>query len=127
VHRGDTLLMPITRKPKEAHLWILVTEPTTDGTCVTVNITTPTSRRADRTIILQKGDHPFIQHESIITYADAQFETVKDLQNYVSGGTAKPKQAISPRLLRRIQDGLINSPETPYKIRDFCKALWGIP
>ena len=129
MHRGDTLLRPIIiANPKlKAHLWIVVTEPTADGSCVMVNITTPKGHRLDRTVVLQKGDHPFVQHESIISYGDAQIENVKDLLACVQCATAKRgKQQILPPLLRRIQDGVLKSPDTPHKVREFCKALWGI-
>jgi hypothetical protein len=117
--------MPITKNPKaKPHLWILITEPNPNGECVVVNITSAKSTSVDRTVVLQKGDHPFIQHESVVFYAFAHKENVKKLCAYLASGTAKQKQALSNTMLKKIQNGILKSPDTPHEIVDFCKDLW---
>ena len=116
--------MPLGMPGLTEHLWILVTEPTPDGLCVTVNVTTPNRKRMDMTVCLQVGEHRFITGPSIITYMDAQFEIVGNLLRYFQSGFAIPHDPCSAPLLKRIQDGLLKSPDTKNCIRDFCKARW---
>src|ERR1035438_10358093 len=67
---GDTLLIPAPGMGVTPHLWIIATEPVTDTQlCVIVNVTTLRNSR-DQTVMLRKGDHPFITHDSAIFYGD---------------------------------------------------------
>lgn len=127
MHCGDTLLMPI--RPTgglKAHLWILITEPLKDGTCVIVNITTLKGSKADRTVVLQAGDHVFIKHPSFVRYSDAGFANAKRLFKDIAGKSASGRPALSQPVLERVQVGLLNSPYTQNAVLEFCKDQWGI-
>lgn len=68
---GDTFLIPKSVNAVE-HLWIVVTDPdpaTFQSVCV--NVTTSTGK-FEKLVTLLPGDHPFIKHESVVFYADAQ-------------------------------------------------------
>ncbi len=63
---GDTFLMPAPGGSAVPHLWIVITEPTGNPPVVIiVNITT-LQQGAEQTVILQRVDHPFIRHESVV-------------------------------------------------------------
>ena len=72
-----------TGGPSIPDLWFLITEPDADSfQCVIANVTTLRSH-CDRTLVLQKGEHPFIRHPSLISFADARIADAR--QMYASG------------------------------------------
>jgi hypothetical protein len=78
---GDTFLMPAPGiSNKTPHLWIVLTDPKSeDPTVVIVSITT-LRHGADQTMILGKGDHPFINRPSSVFYGDALLVDVHELK-----------------------------------------------
>ncbi|MFN6558616.1 MAG: hypothetical protein RMY28_002265 [Nostoc sp. ChiSLP01] len=106
------------------HLWIATTEP--DGTPEQVVIVNLTSRHAnsDTTVILNNTDHRFIKHETVVYYADALFAKVAAIQDAIKNGVSSFDDDCSDALLERIQLGLLESPFTPNKIKDYCKECF---
>lgn len=83
-----------------------------------------TRRRKSETLVqLHPGDHPFIVHESVIAYAYARIRTVEEIEVAIATGTAKLREPMSPELLGRICNGLIDSDFTPNGIRHFYKSI----
>jgi hypothetical protein len=100
------------------HCWFVVADKP-DGQCVIVNMTT-LGYVCDTTLVLHRGEHPEIDHDSIILYADAQITTLETLDVLVSRKAASKKDACSSALLKKIHDGIGKSPETKIKILTFC-------
>ena len=68
---GDTFLMPAPGGVATPHLWIVVTQPDPQThLCAIVSVTTLRNSK-DQPVILRRGDHPFIRHDSTIFYGDA--------------------------------------------------------
>ncbi|MFN0104933.1 MAG: hypothetical protein ACKV2U_22970 [Bryobacteraceae bacterium] len=104
----------------KSHLWVLLADPTEDGISVIVSVTT-LRHNADKTVILQPGDHPFIRHPSFVLFADSQFVSTVDLGKWIETGFAKPHQPFSSKLLKDVLEGVMASDFTPRKIIDFFK------
>ena len=126
--RGDAIQMTMPTL-SIAHLWIIITEPSQDsGTAVIVNVTT---RRAhsDATVILKASDHPYVRHESVIMFSDAQIFDTKIIEKEIND--RNPNVTIhhccSNALLKKIQQGLLASPMTPNKVLNYCKKSWNLP
>jgi len=100
------------------HCYFIVAE-NSSGECVIVNMTTM-GHICDKTVILHKGDHPEVTHDSIILYSDAQITTFETLDILASRGIVQRKAPCSPDFMKTLQDGLGKSPETKPKIRVFC-------
>jgi hypothetical protein len=104
-------------------------EYTSTGIAVCVNVS---SRKphSDTTVILQRGDHSFVTHESVINYQDAREMPINLVEQALTARTSQfvcvPHDPCSPELLGRIRDGLVKSKPTPKGIKTKCKALWGI-
>src|ERR1700676_42671 len=96
---GDTFLTG-DAEDESLHLWIVVTPPT-DGEVVTVSVTTR-RRKSETLVVLKPGDHPFIEHESVIAYTYSRIRPVDDIEAAMRNGTAKKRQPISRELLARI-------------------------
>src|SRR5208283_4912341 len=114
---GDCIKM---RKPgyKIPHCWFVVADNPA-GQCVIVNMTT-LGHTCDKTVILHSGDHPNVDHDSIILYSDAQITTLETLDTLVSRGAASKEKSCSPALLKKIQSGIGASHEAKPKIKIFC-------
>ncbi len=101
MHCGDALLLPAPASGVGTpHLWILVTEPDpATHLCVIVSVTTLREGK-DQTVILDKGDHPFIRHSSTVFFSDAMLADARRLEADIATGTALPHASCSPGLLK---------------------------
>ena len=117
--KGDCVHMRTPGNPI-SHLWIIVSDidPTTDQ-CVIVNVTT-LGHICDKTVILHDGDHPCIDHDSVVRYQDATIVTSNNIQAAIRGKAAFTKPPCSRALLARIIEGIGKSSETPFDIQKFC-------
>jgi hypothetical protein len=116
---GQTILLP---KPGQdtLHLWVIVlaSDPVTHE-IVIVNLTTQ-RHQSDGTVVLQPGAHPFVQHATVVFYADARISDAKLIAAAIEAGTFRTHDDCSPELLFRIQQGLFASPHTPKKVKSFA-------
>ena len=85
-----------------------------------VNATTLRSH-SDTTVILKKGDHPYIVHDSVVFYADARIVDSRQIEAGIKAGLFPQLAACSAALLKSVQAGLVQSPFTPNKVIDFFK------
>ena len=124
---GSTFLLPKSGRGIE-HLWIVLTDPDSNGLSVCVNVTT-NRFGADTTVLLMPGDHPFIRHESVIHFEDARFIDLRRVQELLSRGSSgqfacRTLEHCTHILLDRIRKGLLLSKRTPNEIKERCRPLW---
>ena len=117
---GDTFLTGDGNEDN-FHLWIVLTSPN-EGEVVTVCLVTA-HKRSERLVVLNKGDHPFVQHESVIAYGFSQIRSVEDIQELLRSGAAKPRDPVSPELLKKIRAGLVDSDFTPNGVRAYYRLV----
>ena len=95
------------------HLWIVITAPDgAEGTFIMVNMSSVGPHTEDLTCVLHVGDHPEVQHDSAIRYGVARewWNGGDRGHDYWSGqGRIIPCQALDIAVLRRVQDGALNS------------------
>lgn len=98
---------------EHGHLWIVITNPIgAAGTFVMVNMSTLTENAFDTSCVLHPGDHPDIHHDSVIRYADARewWNGGNSGHDHLSAqGLIDQRQAFTNVVLRRIQDGALES------------------
>ncbi len=119
---GDSLLIETNTGAYGvlSHLFFLILDPDpTTGETVIVNIERHDSPRQDTTVLLQKGDHPFVNEETIVNYFRASVTTVQKLQALVAANKAKPREPACQELLDRLKKGLKVSNRTPEGVKDF--------
>ena len=110
---GDTFLT--VSKDIRDHLWFIVSDPTLDELNVLlVNLTTWKTGK-DGSCILDRGDHPFITHKSIINYADARVTSIAKLAKLHELNQIYRKEPLSPAVLARIRQGLRMSPHSIHR------------
>jgi mRNA-degrading endonuclease toxin of MazEF toxin-antitoxin module len=119
---GDTFLIEDEDGP-ECHLWIVVTPPS-EGEVVIVSVTTK-RKKSETLVVLKKGDHPFIEHDSVIAYHYSKVVTVESIEAAIKNGTAKQHAAVSPELLKKAKAGLLESDFTENGVRSLYKEFTG--
>jgi hypothetical protein len=121
---GDTFLMS-PRAGVDLHLWIVITAiEDGSGLLAVVSITT-LRHNADQTLILRRGDHPFIRHDSVVHFADARLVELKTIEGNVAAKHITPHEPCSAKLIREVQDGALGCDLTPQKVFNFCKKMLG--
>lgn len=118
---GDTFL---TGDDDNFHLWIIITPPN-EGEVVTVCVVTA-HKRSERLVVLNKGDHPFIDHESVVAYLYSKIRAVADIEAALVTGAAKKREPIAEPILKRAQSCLIESDFTPNGVRHYFKSVMGL-
>jgi len=122
IQPGDTFLLPKSPNATE-HLWIVLTGPHgTPPQAVMVNITTQ-RLHSDTTVVLDRGDHPFVRHPSVVNYADARMVAADALRNAVDSGSFRSHARCSEELLEKIRAGLLRSPYTPTRIKEHFRTV----
>jgi hypothetical protein len=107
------------------HLHIILTSPEDiEGvtTVVVVNLTTQrnTQRGSDLAVILDTGDHPFIQRPSVVSYRDAAFFGAEKIVRYINEEKCLADD-LEDSVLKRVQQGLLDSLFTPLEVLDYCQ------
>lgn len=113
LNAGDTFLT--ASKGIRDHLWFIISDPALDELNVLfVNLTTWKTEK-DESCILDRGDHPFITHKSIINYADARVTSIANLAKLHELNQIYRKEPLSPAILARIRQGLRISPHSIHR------------
>jgi hypothetical protein len=105
----------------EPHLSIIITPPS-EGEVVTVTITTR-RKKSESLVRLKVGDHPFIKHESVVSFFYSRVRSVDEIEAAIQSGTATVREPATPELLKKIRRGLLDSDFTPNGVRYFYRSL----
>lgn len=111
---GDTFL--IQNKSINQHLWIVQSDPDVDPSgVVIVNVTTAYPSK-ERFCLIQAGEHPFVVHETCISYQHAMVTSLDVLVRRRDEGHIGPRPPVSPALLARLRRGVPLSKLIPLRV-----------
>jgi len=82
---------------------------------------------SDETVILQPGDHPFVQHPTCVYYSDARITTVARLETALRHRQAFRREDMDAALVERIRDGLFRSAFTVLVLRERLRYFFPAP
>ncbi len=116
---GQTFLFPLNDHAIE-HLWIVATNPNTDGLVAVVNLTSLKGAK-DQTVVFRKGEHPFIKWDTSVNYALADLVQVSKLEQYVNSGRAKLREDLPSNLVALLLDGFTASDFTKNRVVAFIR------
>jgi len=117
---GNTLLIRTPPNNKE-HLFIIIAVQ--DCAALLVNITTP-KIGCDCSCCINVGEHPFLQHNSVVNYGDASIRPMSNIEACLKNNIIKRNSPVSIPLLKKIQHGAMISPDIPKKCRNFlCSVI----
>lgn len=113
---GDTFVNEsATNLP--THLWAVITDIQQSVDKIVIVNFTSLREDGDRSCLLDEGDHPFIQHQTYISYRDACFVTLAKLEELESQGLITRKEPLGIDILARVREGAMVSPFAKLKIR----------
>lgn len=121
---GGTLLVP---SGPSNHLFIILIKSSdfegyVANSCISVNVTSiHEGVNYDDTCVLPASCHPFIMHDSYVTYSRARIDSEKHLIGQVESGRMIPKDPIDDALLERIIQGLKDSIHTKKYLKQLVK------
>lgn len=112
--KGDTFIFPLNAPTwGKEHLWAIISDPDSNGSFAAANLSDFENNAGDINCIVEVGDHPYVTKRSIIRYMDAQLFNEIKLQQLEAGRVLVKNQPLSHGLLARIQNGAIDSDDTP--------------
>ncbi len=101
-----------------SHLWVVVSK-SANKDVVCFNVTTYKDD-SDKACIIEAGEHDFIKHKSVIYYAEGHAYPEQTLDRVLKGDFVVGY--VSDGLLKRIQQGALDSEETPQKLQALVQA-----
>ena len=115
---GDTFLNLNPDSP--VHLWIIASNPTADGHIVILNLTTRV-QGCDETCIVHAGEHVFVKHDSVVAYQRGQLIPTSVLGLMKRMGCYRSMEPLSRELLKRVQQGALDSAFAPPKVQNLIR------
>lgn len=122
---GSSLLIP---SGGCNHLHIVCSDPMNfpgwaARSCLLLSIST-TVPKCDRTLVLDRGDHPFIDHESFVFYRKALVEQAQVLEQLVAKNVYTAHQPAYRALVKKIVARMDQSDFTRGDMLKVCKQVW---
>ena len=109
----------------DPHLWFVLTNPDSTSKHVVAVMLVTARRHTDKTVSLNVGDHPFVQHESNVDYGFARLLLANKIMAAILQSRGELQPDASDTLLTRLCIGLLQSPRTPNFLKDHCHGLFG--
>jgi hypothetical protein len=113
--RRATLWVPGTgpaEDPDRAHLFVILTNPCSDGMVLMVPICSLTNK-ADRTCLLGTGDHSFLKHPSFVAYYRLSKLKAATLVEQELRGAIKFRGMLDEKIFALICAGIEDSRQAP--------------
>ena len=107
------------------HLWIIASvDVDGDGTPVSVVLVNLTTLRqtSDTTVVLQRGDHPYVTRDSAVAYDFARVTEAQKVYLLTLYAAQGFREDLDPHVLTRIQCGVLASPRTPPEVKRACRG-----
>ena len=126
---GDTFLMGgLNQNFKKLHLYIVLCDAAgSPPTILAVPLNT-LNMQTDTTLVLQPGDHPFIRHDTSVSFnllVAFNVEMITRLEE-MKGEHFQRHVPVTADLLKRIIKGALHSDETPTRMVRALKERLGI-
>ncbi|HEY8666083.1 MAG TPA: hypothetical protein VIL86_05435 [Tepidisphaeraceae bacterium] len=110
MNAGDTFLFP---GGADDHLWMIISDPAVDPQKVVILKFVSWQERYEQTCIVRAGEHPFVKHDTCVSFSSARITEDANLQSLQSTGRLVMKQPLSAALLGRIRAAVMDSDGIP--------------
>lgn len=108
---------------EDYHLHIIASVPDQAGFVIVVSVST-VYRFADKTVLIQAGEHPWLRHESFVSYNFAKLQRSSEIEARLVKLPKMIKAACSKELLKRIQAGILESEQTENGVKYFYREVY---
>lgn len=111
---GDAFLLvaPGLRR----HLFFILTDPDENGEVAMANFTT-SRPHSDTSCPVSATEHPWLVHESVVSYQDARLRNVAALQRADKMGVLRHQADLSEALLLKIREAGLSSNRCPRDVK----------
>jgi len=106
---GDTFIIPQPGTSLDSHLWVVISDPAQDAKAILIVNFTTLRGDSETACVLAVGEHPFVKHETCVSYRGAKVVSEADIATLMKAGQLKSHAAVSEAILKRIRDGAANS------------------
>lgn len=113
---GDTFENKSARSTP-IHLWAVISDTQQSVDEIVIVNFTSWRENGDKSCLLDKGDHPYIHHQTYINYRDAYVVTLAKLEELESKGLITRNETLKSSILARVREGAMVSPFAKLKIR----------
>jgi hypothetical protein len=119
---GDTFIWRPPRVGRE-HLYIVISDPAKNlGKFVIVNITE--SLHGQKSMVLARGDHPYISKDSDVNFGDAIITDEQTIQHEIKHERARPHAPMKLEIVERIALTALDHPAVEFGIQKFLAREW---
>ena len=101
------------------HLHFVVTDPAGEK----VPIVGITSSVLEVEFALNRGDHPFIRHQSYINYRKAQIISTDVIKRCLNEGLRRRQRDAREAIIQKISEGVLESSRSPERIKNFYRIF----
>lgn len=115
---GDLLTGPYPPGSGKLRRFVVITDEVDGESAVALAYLSTTCW--DDTTLLSAGVHPWITQDCVVVYEQAVVADTRHIVRAVAAGALSLREPITGPTLRRIQDGIRRSPETPQGVLRFC-------
>ncbi len=103
------------------HFWIVLTDPVGDPPAVIAVMLVSEKAHTEKTLVLDVGDHPWIDHRTAVDFGSAQRWLVDSMIRASAKSHCGMEADASPKLLEQVRQGLLESSHTVDWLRDLCR------
>lgn len=122
---GWTYYARLNEESPHPHLWIVLTAPADHPEDLVVAVSLTTKQEwSDPTVEIGAEEHAFVDRPTAVRYSNADLFPPQRFIRGVLSGTAARRPNVSGDLLERLRRGLLESPHTPERVREFCEPLF---
>ena len=114
-------MMPLPRTGVP-HLWIVLTDPDPKTEKVVAVMVVSQKTTTDKTVTLNVGDHPFIDHESNLDYGGATLFDVERLEHEIRTVDRALREDLPTELFEAVRKGVFISSRTIHWMKEYCAA-----
>jgi len=98
------------------HLWIVLSNPNTDGHVVIANLSTNPSTQSE-TLLVTPEEHDKISQDSYLRFDQVRIKNSHDIEMLLRKGTLQKTTDTSPALIKKLQEAIIASSIVPIEVQ----------
>lgn len=107
---------------EDYHLHIIASDADLAGYVIVVSVSS-LYRFADRTVVVKPGEHSWLKHDSYVAYSFAKLQKVEEIEDRLTRLPKMVKERCPDSLLKRVQDGILESDRTENGIKHFYREV----
>lgn len=102
----------------DIHVWSIISDPIRDPSKVLIVNFTTWEPHLDQACIVERGEHSFIVHRSVVNFARAKIATDSNLKLLHLKQRLELLEPLSPQLLTKIRESAMSSTTLPLEFAD---------